>query len=49
MAAICIPSTSRRLRVHAGGVGFRQALQAGQPDAEGILANARKERARELV
>jgi pyruvate dehydrogenase (quinone)/pyruvate oxidase len=28
---------------------LRQALQAGQPDAEGILANARKERARELV
>ena len=31
------------------GVGFRQALQAGQPDADGILANARKELARELV
>lgn len=28
---------------------LRQALQSGQPDAEGILANARKERARELV
>ena len=28
---------------------LRQALQGGQPDAEGILANARKERARELV
>ncbi|HYO82306.1 MAG TPA: thiamine pyrophosphate-dependent enzyme [Bryobacteraceae bacterium] len=28
---------------------LRQALKSGQPDAEGILANARKERARELV
>ncbi len=28
---------------------LRQALASGQPDAEGILANARKERARELV
>jgi pyruvate dehydrogenase (quinone) len=28
---------------------LRQALESGQPDAEGILANARKERARELV
>ena len=28
---------------------LREALQSGQPDAEGILANARKERARELV
>jgi len=28
---------------------LREALRKGEPDAEGILANARKERARELV